>query len=122
MLLTWLRYDHDIKGQGIYAYVSLHEGYDFSDDIRKDLVKTVREQIGAFAAPDVIHWAPGETRLALGFFGLRVYGFPRQKRITRRSTHVRGMTSSIRLPVRLFWELRIFRSQDVYRVSLSTLS
>ena len=54
------RFDHDIKGQGIYAYVTLHDGNDFSEDIRKDLVKTVREQIGAFAAPDVIHWAPGQ--------------------------------------------------------------
>lgn len=53
------RFDHDIKGQGIYAFVTLHEGHDFSEEIRKDLVKTVREQIGAFAAPDVIHWAPG---------------------------------------------------------------
>ena len=53
------RFDHDIKGQGIYAYVTLHEGNNYSEDIRKDLVKTVREQIGAFAAPDVIHWAPG---------------------------------------------------------------
>jgi len=53
------RFDHDIKGQGIYTFVTLHEGHDFSEEIRKDLVKTVREQIGAFAAPDVIHWAPG---------------------------------------------------------------
>lgn len=57
------RFDHDIKGQGIYAYVTLHEGNDYSDEIRKDLVKTVREQIGAFAAPDVIHWAPGQLEL-----------------------------------------------------------
>lgn len=56
------RFDHDIKGQGIYAYVTLHDGNDFSEDIRKDLVKTVREQIGAFAAPDVIHWAPGRLK------------------------------------------------------------
>jgi acetyl-CoA synthetase len=53
------RFDHDIKGQGIYAYVTLHEGNNFSEEIRKDLVRTVRDQIGAFAAPDVIHWAPG---------------------------------------------------------------
>ncbi len=57
---VWCRFDHDIKGQGIYAYVSLHDGHELSDAIRKDLIKTVREQIGAFAAPDVIHWAPGE--------------------------------------------------------------
>ena len=54
------RFDHDIKGQGIYAYVTLHDGNDFGEETRKGLVKTVREQIGAFAAPDVIHWAPGQ--------------------------------------------------------------
>ncbi|CAL5219474.1 g1309 [Coccomyxa viridis] len=59
-------FDHDIKGQGIYAYVTLHDGNDFSEDIRKDLVKTVREQIGAFAAPDVIHWAPGLPKTRSG--------------------------------------------------------
>ena len=53
------RFDHNIKGQGIYAFVTLHDGNDYSEEIRKDLVKTVREQIGAFAAPDVVHWAPG---------------------------------------------------------------
>lgn len=57
------RFDHDIKGQGIYAYVTLHDGHEYSDAIRKDLIKTVREQIGAFAAPDVIHWAPGARGL-----------------------------------------------------------
>ena len=56
---TLCRFDHNIKGQGIYAFVTLHDGNDYSEEIRKDLVKTVREQIGAFAAPDVIHWAPG---------------------------------------------------------------
>ncbi len=43
--------------------MTLHDGNDFSEDIRKDLVKTVREQIGAFAAPDVIHWAPGWSKV-----------------------------------------------------------
>ena len=54
------RFEHNIKGQGIYAFVTLHDGNEYSEEIRKDLVKTVREQIGAFAAPDVIHWAPGQ--------------------------------------------------------------
>lgn len=40
--------------------MTLHEGNAYTEDIRKDLIKTVREQIGAFAAPDVIHWAPGQ--------------------------------------------------------------
>ena len=58
------RYEHPVKGQGIYAYVTLHEGSEYQDSLRKELVQTVRDQIGAFAAPDVIHWAPG--RLAIG--------------------------------------------------------
>ena len=58
------RYPHDIKGEGIYAYVVLHQGESYGDAVRKDLVKTVREQIGAFAAPDVIHWTPGGCILA----------------------------------------------------------
>ena len=53
------RYEHPVKGQGIYAYVTLHEGTEYKDSLRKELIQTVREQIGAFAAPDVIHWAPG---------------------------------------------------------------
>ena len=54
------RIDHEIKGSSIYAFVSLHSGHDFSDAIKKELVQSVRQQIGAFAVPDVIHWAPGE--------------------------------------------------------------
>jgi len=49
-------FDHPIKGQGIYAYVTLMEGTEPSEDLRKELVQTVRGTIGAFAAPDVIHW------------------------------------------------------------------
>jgi acyl-CoA synthetase (AMP-forming)/AMP-acid ligase II len=55
------RCPHEIKGEGIYAFVVLHEGEVRSEAVRKDLVKTVREQIGAFAAPDVIHWTPGDA-------------------------------------------------------------
>jgi acetyl-CoA synthetase len=51
-------YDHPVKGQGIWAYVSLFEGVEPSEELRKELVGTVRGLIGAFAAPDVIHWAP----------------------------------------------------------------
>lgn len=53
------RYEHDVKGQGIYAYVTLHEGTDYDEALKKELKGIVRSQIGAFASPDVIHWAPG---------------------------------------------------------------
>jgi acyl-CoA synthetase (AMP-forming)/AMP-acid ligase II len=49
-------YEHPIKGQGIYAYVTLMEGQEPTEDIRRELINTVRGIIGAFAAPDVIHW------------------------------------------------------------------
>lgn len=50
--------DHPIKGQGIYAFVSLMAGVAPSDALRKQLVDSVRASIGAFASPDTIHWAP----------------------------------------------------------------
>eukprot|EP00271_Cylindrocystis_brebissonii_P021327 TRINITY_DN7532_c1_g2_i2.p1 TRINITY_DN7532_c1_g2~~TRINITY_DN7532_c1_g2_i2.p1 ORF type:complete len:728 (+),score=124.79 TRINITY_DN7532_c1_g2_i2:69-2186(+) len=59
-------YDHPIKGQGIYAFVTLMEGIQFSDKIRSSLVVSVRHHIGAFAAPDVIHWAPGLPKTRSG--------------------------------------------------------
>jgi hypothetical protein len=49
-------YEHPIKGQGIYAYVTLMEGQEYSEDLRRELINSVRTIIGAFAAPDVIHW------------------------------------------------------------------
>jgi acetyl-CoA synthetase len=52
-------YPHDIKGQGIYAYVTLSTEVEPSDELRRALLRIVREQIGPFAAPDVIQWAPG---------------------------------------------------------------
>jgi acetyl-CoA synthetase len=52
-------YPHDIKGQGIYAYVTLKQGVEPSDELRKELVKLVRAEIGPIATPDIIQWAPG---------------------------------------------------------------
>ena len=51
-------YPHDIKGQGIYAYVTLMQGEQYTDDLKKELVTWVRSIIGPIAAPDVIQWAP----------------------------------------------------------------
>lgn len=51
-------YPHDIKGQGIYAYVTLHVGSKGSDELRKELVNLVRTEIGPIASPDLIQWAP----------------------------------------------------------------
>jgi acetyl-CoA synthetase len=59
-------YPHDIKGQGIYAYVTLMNGVAPSDDLRKDLVKWVRSEIGPIASPDLIQWAPGLPKTRSG--------------------------------------------------------
>ncbi|MCW1917573.1 acetate--CoA ligase [Rhodobacter sp. KR11] len=59
-------YPHDIKGQGIYAYVTLMKGEEPSEDLRKDLVKWVRTEIGPIASPDLIQWAPGLPKTRSG--------------------------------------------------------
>jgi len=59
-------YPHDIKGQGIYAYVTLMRGIEPSEDLRKDLVKWVRTEIGPIATPDLIQWAPGLPKTRSG--------------------------------------------------------
>ncbi len=59
-------YPHDIKGQGIYAYVTPLAGTEVSDDLRKDLVRHVRAEIGPIAAPDLIQFAPGLPKTRSG--------------------------------------------------------
>jgi acetyl-CoA synthetase len=59
-------FPHDIKGQGIYAYVTLVKGIEPTDALRKELVELVREEIGPIAKPDVIQWAPGLPKTRSG--------------------------------------------------------
>jgi acetyl-CoA synthetase len=59
-------YPHEIKGQGIYAYVTLTAGFEYTDALKKELVAHVRKEIGPIAAPDVIHWAPGLPKTRSG--------------------------------------------------------
>jgi len=59
-------YPHDIKGQGIYAYVTLKAGIDPTEDLRKELVQWVRKEIGPIATPDMIQWAPGLPKTRSG--------------------------------------------------------
>ncbi|CAI2718244.1 acetate--CoA ligase [Nitrospina watsonii] len=59
-------FPHDIKGQGIYAYVTLMDGMEYEDGLKKTLIDFVRNEIGAIAAPDVIHWAPGLPKTRSG--------------------------------------------------------
>ncbi len=59
-------YPHDIKGQGIYCYVTLMEGQTPSDDLKKQLVAHVRSEIGPIASPDKIQFAPGLPKTRSG--------------------------------------------------------
>lgn len=59
-------YPHDIKGQGIYAYVTLNIGVEATDELKKELIKLVRKEIGPIASPDVIQWSPGLPKTRSG--------------------------------------------------------
>jgi len=59
-------YPHDIKGQGIYAYVTLMHGIEGSEELQKELIGLVRSEIGAFAKPDILQWAPGLPKTRSG--------------------------------------------------------
>jgi len=59
-------FPHDIKGQGIYAFVTLKADRAPSDDLRAELIRWVRREIGPFATPDVIQWAPGLPKTRSG--------------------------------------------------------
>ena len=59
-------YPHEIKGQGIYAYVTLMVGLETSEELKEELVQLVRKEIGPFAKPDIIQWAPGLPKTRSG--------------------------------------------------------
>ena len=59
-------YPHEIKGQGIYAYVTLNVGEEYTDELKVVLRNQVRRVIGPIAAPDVIHWAPALPKTRSG--------------------------------------------------------
>ena len=59
-------FPHEIKGQGIYAYVTLRVGEESNDELKKELIAHVRKEIGPIATPDVIHWAPALPKTRSG--------------------------------------------------------
>ncbi len=59
-------FPHDIKGQGIYAYVTLAVGFEPTEELKAELVKLVRAEIGAIASPDVIQFSPGLPKTRSG--------------------------------------------------------
>lgn len=85
--------EHAVKGQGIYAFVTLQEGVPYSQELRKSLIQTVRSQIGAFAAPDKIHWAPGLPKTRSGKIMRRIL-----RKIASRQLDELGDTSTLADP------------------------
>ena len=59
-------YEHQIKGQGIYCYVTLMNGITPGEDLRSELIELVAKEIGAIAKPDIIQWSPGLPKTRSG--------------------------------------------------------
>ena len=86
-------YPHDIKGQGIYAYVTLKSGIDPTDALRQELGQWVRKEIGGIATPDVIQWAPGLPKTRSGKIMRRIL-----RKIAEHSFDNLGDTSTLADP------------------------
>ncbi|HZW15269.1 MAG TPA: acetate--CoA ligase, partial [Brevundimonas sp.] len=86
-------FPHDIKGQGIYAYVTLNVGVEPDEALRKALVDQVRREIGPIAAPDVIQWAPGLPKTRSGKIMRRIL-----RKIAENEVGALGDTSTLADP------------------------
>jgi acetyl-CoA synthetase len=86
-------FPHDIKGQGIYAYVTLKLGEEPTDDLRKELVGWVRKEIGPIASPDAIQWAPSLPKTRSGKIMRRIL-----RKIAANETDSLGDTSTLADP------------------------
>jgi acetyl-CoA synthetase len=86
-------FPHEIKGQGIYAYVTLNVGVEYSDELKTELQNWVRKGIGPVATPDVIHWAPGLPKTRSGKIMRRIL-----RKIASDDTDDLGDTSTLADP------------------------
>ena len=84
---------HDIKGQGIYAYVTLKTGIVASDELRRELIAHVRKDIGPIAAPDWLQWAPGLPKTRSGKIMRRIL-----RKIAENQTDALGDISTLADP------------------------
>ncbi|MDW8444559.1 MAG: acetate--CoA ligase [Acetobacteraceae bacterium] len=84
---------HEIKGQGIYCYVTLKAGVEPSEALRKELIAWVRKEIGPIATPDVIQWAPGLPKTRSGKIMRRIL-----RKIAANETDNLGDTSTLADP------------------------
>ncbi|MCE8050226.1 acetate--CoA ligase [Billgrantia desiderata] len=86
-------FPHDIKGQGIYIYVTLGDGVEPTDELKKELTQWVRKDIGPIASPDVIQWAPGLPKTRSGKIMRRIL-----RKIAANETDGLGDTSTLADP------------------------
>ncbi len=86
-------FPHDIKGQGIYAYVTLMVGEEPTEALRKELIAWVRKEIGPIASPDAIQWAPGLPKTRSGKIMRRIL-----RKIAANETDSLGDTSTLADP------------------------
>lgn len=86
-------YPHDIKGQGIYAYVTPILGVEPSDELKKELVELCRQEIGPIAKPDIIQWAPGLPKTRSGKIMRRIL-----RKIAENDIDTLGDTSTLADP------------------------
>ncbi len=86
-------FPHDIKGQGIYIYVTLTDDVEPSDELKKELTQWVRKDIGPIASPDVIQWAPGLPKTRSGKIMRRIL-----RKIAANETEGLGDTSTLADP------------------------
>jgi acetyl-CoA synthetase len=86
-------YPHDIKGQGIYAYVTPMAGVEPTDELKKDLIKLVRNEIGPIATIDLIQWAPGLPKTRSGKIMRRIL-----RKIAANEVDTLGDTSTLADP------------------------
>ncbi len=86
-------FPHEIKGQGIYAYVTLKAGVESTEALRKELVAWVRKEIGPIASPDVIQWAPALPKTRSGKIMRRIL-----RKIAANETESLGDTSTLADP------------------------
>ncbi len=86
-------FPHDLKGQGIYAYVTLNADAEPSEELRKELIAWVRKEIGPIASPDAIQWAPGLPKTRSGKIMRRIL-----RKIAANETESLGDTSTLADP------------------------
>lgn len=86
-------YPHNIKGQGIYAYVTLMSGIDESEELKKELVQHVRKEIGSIASLDLLQWAPGLPKTRSGKIMRRIL-----RKVAENELEALGDTSTLADP------------------------